>query len=412
MEPRRSESTEYTQHDLSWLIGQPMEVKAELLRHHLSICQIVAWHIMQEEVTSLCGERYSRDRPKGNHYCRWSTNPGSIKVGDTKVAVQVPRVRDMVQEECVPLSSYDRMQQLDSPTEQIVQGVLKGLSMRDYQGVVDHLGEGFGLSKSEVSRQFVELTAESVKAFFERDLSNEQWVAMFIDGKSLAKEQMIVALGVTHDGKKIPVGFVQSHSEKAEPVIDMLKDVQRRGVPIDKILYIVDGSKGFRKAIKSACGSRGLIQRCIWHKLENIKSHLAEKEHEQVRSDYYAALDQESHEDAQADLLALEARLRPINVAAANSLLEGMDELLTLHQLKIPLKLRQHFRTTNCIENLNSQLVKYTHKVKYWKNSEQRYRWIAAGLLEVEKKMRRMSNYRLIPLLKEKVLLHYSNGTS
>lgn len=412
MEPRRYESTENTHHDLSWLIGQPMEVKAELLRHHLSICQIVARHIMQEEVTTLCGGRYSRERPNGSHYCRWSSNQGSIKVGDTKVAVQVPRVRDMEQGECVPLASYQRMQQLDSPTDQIIQGVLKGLSMRDYQGVIDHLGEGFGLSKSEVSRQFIERTAESVKEFFERDLSGEQWVAMFIDGKSLAKEQMIVALAVTLDGKKVPVGFVQSHSEKAEPVIDMLKDLQSRGIPIDKLLYIIDGSKGFHKAIKSVCGKSGLIQRCVWHKLENIKSHLAEKEHESVRSDYYAALEHESIEDAEADLLALEARLRPINVAAANSLLEGFDELLTLHRLNIPEKLRQHFRTTNCIENMNSQLAKYLQKVKYWKNSEQRYRWVAAGLLEVEKQMRRISNYRLIPLLKERVFLYYSNGAS
>lgn len=412
MEPRKYESTENTQHDLNWLIGQPMDVKAGLLRHHLSICQIVARHIMQEEVTALCGERYSRDRPNGCHYCRWATNEGSIKVGDTKVSVQVPRVRDMDQKECVPLESYERMQQLDSPTDQIIQGVLKGLSMRDYQGVIDHLGEGFGLSKSEVSRQFVERTAESVKEFFERDLSHEQWVAMFIDGKSLAKEQMIVALAVTQDGKKVPVGFVQAHSEKAEPVIDMLKDIQKRGIPIDQLLFIVDGSKGFRSAIKSICGPRGLIQRCVWHKLENVKAHLAEKEHETVCSDYYAALDQERLEDANADLLALEARLRPINVAAANSLLEGMEELLTLHRLKIPVKLHQHFRTTNCIENMNSQLDKYIRKVKHWNNSEQRYRWVAAGLLEIEKKMRRISNYRLIPLLKEKVLLHYSNGTS
>jgi len=153
--------------------------------------------------------------------------------------------------------------------------------------------------------------------------------------------------GVTHDGRKIPLAFIQAHSEKAEPVEDMLRDIRSRGIDMSKLLFVVDGSKGFRKAIKTVCGKQALIQRCTWHKLEYIKSYLGEEHQKAVKNDFYAALDHEDMDDAEADLLALEARLRPINISAANSLLEGLDEILTLHRLGIDHKLRRHFRSTN-----------------------------------------------------------------
>ncbi len=224
------------------------------------------------------------------------------------------------------------MRQVKSISNQIVEGVIKGLSMRDYEGVVDDLGEGLGLSKSDVSRRFVNRSRDELKAFMERDLSGHKFIAIFVDEKSLGGEQIIIALGVTEQGRKIPLQFVQSNSEKSEPVAQMLRDLKNRGVNIDKVLYVVDGSKGFRKGIKDVCGEHVLIQRCIWHKFENIKSYLAQSEHHEAKSDYYHALDRESYEDAKSELLSLDPRLRQINIAAANSLLEGLEEILTLHK--------------------------------------------------------------------------------
>lgn len=408
MEPLTGKFTEENRVNLDWLMEQTIDVKMEIMKSHLSICQIIANQIMNEELIRLAGDRYSREKPFNGRYSRWGSNPGSIRVGDQRLKVEVPRMRDMEKEQCKPLESYQRMREVSNMSDQIVEGVIKGLSVRDYEGVIDHMSEGFGLSKSAVSRRFVENTRDELQAFMERDLSGHQYIAIFIDGKSLGGEQIIIALGVTEQGKKIPLEFVQAHSEKAEPVADMLRRIKSRGVHVEDVLYVLDGSKGFRKAVKQVCGQHALIQRCTWHKFENIKSYLAESEFEQAKAEYYKALNQESYEDAKADLLELEHRIRPVNISAANSILEGLEEILTLHKLGINQKVWPSFRSTNCIENLNSQLGKYIRKVTNWQSSDQRYRWTAVGLLEAEKKMRRIRNYRLLPLMKRAILLHYS----
>lgn len=412
MEPLKGKFTEDKRTNLNWLLEQPLDVKLEVMNSHLSLCQILANQIMKEELVTLAGERYSRNKPEEDQvkYSRWGSNPGSIRIGDQRLSVDVPRVRDMESGQCRSLESYTKMRELDSLGDQIVSGVLKGLSNRDYKSVIDHLGEGLGLTKSEVSRRFVDRTRDELKVFMERDLSRHTFVGIFIDGKSFGGEQIIIALGVTEQGQKIPLEFIQAHSEKAEPVAAMLRRLKSRGVNVEQVLYIVDGSKGFRKAIKQVCGDEALIQRCTWHKLENIKSYLAEQEHHQVISDYYHALGKEDYEQAKEELLNLEERLRIGNEAAANSLLEGLDEILTLHKTGIEQKLWQSFRTTNCIENLNSQLGKYVRKVKNWQSSDQRYRWAAAAMIEIETKMNRIRNYRLIPLMKKAILLHYKKS--
>ncbi len=383
-----------------------------MFQSHLSVCAIMANQLMEEEVISLAGERYSREKPHGGRYSRWSWNPGSVRVGDQRVKVAVPRVRDMQAGRCVPLESYQEMRKMDDLSEQIVRGVIKGLSTRDYETVIDHMKEGFGLSKSQVSRRFVQKTSEELDRFMNRDLSGHTFVAIFIDGKSLGGDQIIIAMGITEGGRKVPIDFIQAHSEKSEPVAGMLRRMKNRGVNIGKVLYIVDGSKGFRKAIKQVCGEHVPVQRCTWHKLENVQSYLAEEEHDRVKRDFYRALDHESYEDAKMELMALKERLRPINISAANSLLEGMDEILTLHRLGIEQKLWRSFRTTNCIENLNSQLGKYLRKVKRWQSSDQRHRWVATALLETETKMHRIKNYRLIPLMRKAILSYYANVIS
>ncbi len=410
MEPLTSKFTQENRANLEWLLEQPLDVKMEVMQSHLSICQIIANQIMNEELIRLAGERYSRDKPMDGRYSRWGTNPGSIRIGDQRLKVEVPRIRDMENGHCTPLESYGQMREMESMSDQIVKGVIKGLSMRDYEGVIDHMSEGFGLSKSAVSRRFVEDSRDELEAFMSRDLSGHQFIAIFIDGKSLGGEQIIIALGVTEQGKKIPLDFVQAHSEKAEPVADMLRRIKGRGVQVEDVLYILDGSKGFRKAVKQVCGEQALIQRCTWHKLENIKGYLAESEHDQTKADYYEALGRESYEEAKTDLLELEYRIRPVNVAAANSILEGLEEILTLHKLGINQKLWQTFRSTNCIESLNSQLGKYLRKVTNWQSSDQRYRWTAAGLLQSEQKMHRIRNYRLLPLMKKVILIHYTKN--
>ena len=158
------------------------------------------------------------------------------------------------------------------------------------------------------------------------------------------------------------------------------------------ILVCIDGARGLNKAVKEVFSDKAVIQRCQWHKRENVLSYLGENDKEEFKGKIQRAYQESEYEVAKERLLLVEAELKTINQSAANSLMEGLEETLTLHRLEIPLTLRRTFSTTNCIENLNSQLGKYIGRVKKWTNSGQKHRWVAAGLMEVEQKMRRINN--------------------
>jgi putative transposase len=403
-------STKISREKLTWLFEQPIDIKVSLLTQHLSICQLIINQILEEEVSMLSGPRYSHDKPNLGMFSRYGYNPGSVRVGDKKVAVDVPRIVNKTTGNFEKLQSYADLKQLDEPTDQLVNGVLYGLSTRDYHRVADHLAEGFGLSKSSVSSRFIEATSEKLKEFTERRFDHMDFVAVFMDGKHLARQQIIIALGITLQGDKIPLGFVQSTTENSVVIGSFLKELINRGLKCeDGILFIVDGSKGMKKAIQEVFEHRAIIQRCTWHKRENILSYLPENLHTQIKSKYHRALQLETYEEAKAALLDLVNELKKINLSAANSLLEGLEELLTLHKLGLNEEFSVSFSTTNCIESVNSQIRKYAGRVKNWSSSDQRYRWMAAALFEIEYKLRKVDNFRNLKIMKEAIKKHVQN---
>lgn len=403
-------STKITREKLSWLYEQPIDIKISLLTQHLSISQLILNQILEEDVINLSGPRYSHDKPHFGAYSRYGFNPGSVRIGDKKVAVDVPRVVNNRTGHFEKLHSYEELKQLDEPTDQLVNGVLYGLSTRDYHRVVDHLAESFGLSKSSVSSRFIEATTEKLKEFEKRRFDHMDILAVFMDGKHLAKQQIIIALAITLQGDKIPLGFVQSTTENSVVIGSFLKDLINRGLKHDDgILFIVDGSKGMKKAIQEVFEHKAIIQRCIWHKRENVMSYLSENLHSQIKSKYHKALQLETYEEAKAALLDLANELKKINLSAANSLLEGLEELLTLHKLGLNEEFSVSFSTTNCIESVNSQIRKYAGRVKNWSSSDQRYRWMAAALLEIEYKLRKVDNFRNLKIMKEAIKNYVQN---
>jgi len=222
--------------------------------------------------------------PSGQPDRRWGYNPGSVRVGSEHIRVDVPRIYDNQKGSNISLENYQRLRRLPEANEGVMKAILLGLSTGGYQAVVQKMLDSFGLSCSSVSQKFIEVSSEKLKAFEERDLSDHHFVAIFIDGKYLAKEQMVIVLGVTQTGEKIPSGFVLTHTENANSISQLLKDLLSRGLnPEQGILFVIDGSKGILKAIKEVMGDYAVIQRCQWHKRENIVNYLNENQQEHFR---------------------------------------------------------------------------------------------------------------------------------
>jgi transposase-like protein len=411
MEPK-DKSKELNRKNLSWLKEQNVDMRVGILYNYLSICQIMINELFEEEVIEKAGPRYSHQKPEDGRWSRWGYNPGSVKIGDQKLKIEVPRLFDNLDETNTPLKRYEEMKELAGPSEQLLKGVLLGLSMRDYGGVIDSVGESFGLSKSSVSRSFIERTEEKLKEFENRSIAHLNFIAIFIDGKYLSKEQIIICLGVTVNGDKIPLCFIQAATENAGPIKDMLERLKERGLDYSNgLLCVIDGSKGIRKAVEESFGNKAFIQRCQWHKQENILKYLPEKHHETIKKQYWNAVNQESYNDARAELNQLRDDLKILNISAARSLDEGLEEILTLHKLGLNVEFGRSFSTTNCIENLNSQLKKYIGRVKNWTLSNERYRWVAAALLEIEHKMRKVDNFVKLERLKTTLIKEVKRRT-
>lgn len=400
MEPQ-NKSRKENRKRLDWLMCQEIKTKMEVMQHHLSLCQIMINELFEEEVVSKSGERYSR---ADHDYYRWGYNKGSVRIGDSRLKVEVPRIKNKKDNTFSSLESYSKYRDLPGVSDQLMEGVLLGLSTRNYDRVIDNLGEGFGLSKSSVSKKFKSRTKEKLKEFENRKLDDYDFVALFLDGKYLVKDQIIIALGVTAQGNKIPLGFIQAPTENSMAIEGLLNNLIDRGFDYSEgLLVLTDGSKGMKKAINTVFGKKMKHQRCIWHKRENVLSYLPEDKKPEIKRKYDNALAETTLKEAEAKLDSLHDELYQINISAAKSLMEGREELLTLHRLELNVGFWKSFSSTNCIESLNSQLGRHLRKVKSWKNSEHKHRWIAASLLEIENKMKKVSNYKDLHKMKNKL---------
>jgi transposase-like protein len=392
------------QPDLDWYFKQPRVTQLTLLSNYLELALLTFNQLIKEEVESLAGKRYRRDKPHEGRYHRWGWNPGSIRLGPQRVSVNVPRVYDTVAKQHRSLDSYTTMQEIAQPNEAVLQAILRGLGTRNYDKVVETLTESFGLSKSQISETFKEESAEALRAFIERRFDDETFVSLLLDGKSQQGAQIVIALGVTREGRKIPLGFVQATTENAASCSELLRDLLRRGLTYeDGLLVVIDGAKGLHKAVEDVFGVYAVIGRCQFHKRRNIVSYLPESEQSNWNRRVRAAMAIDTIPEARKALESCRDELRNINVSAATSLEEGIEEYLTLQRLGISAVFHQTFSTTNCIENLNSLIGRYTRHVTRWSTSDQRHRWIASALLEAEQNMRRIPNADKLPLLQAAV---------
>ena len=352
---------------------------------------------LNQEVQELAGEKYSR----GGEIKRWGANPGSVFIGEQKIAINVPRVRNVETDKEVTLASYSRLQEPAVIDDIVLSRVINGISNRNYEKAAVQIPETFGIKKTSVCRKFIRASAKKLREFKERDLSKYDIVAIFIDGKFFGSNEVVIALGVTIHGEKIVLGFVETSTENHKVCKDFLNSLKERGLNTEnEVLFIIDGSKGLYKGVTEVMGEGTNIQRCQWHKRENVVKYLSKELQGVYRQKMQAAYEQPTYEKAKRKLTFIRKELQLINESAVASLDEGLEETLTLHKLGVFDKIGESFKTTNCLENVNKQLDKYTHRVTRWQNSSQRQRWVATAIVEIEPNFRKVRGYKYLELLR------------
>ena len=376
-----------------------IDVKTELIQ---ALIPLGLWHlkeVLEQEVTALAGERYKRQGITG--YDRWGKQWGSVYLRDQKLPILVPRVRNQQEDKEIRLRSYERLQEPRNGDEGVLKRILHGLSCRNYEVCAEAVPEAFGLSGSTVSKRYIRASARELKRLCERRLEGYDFVALFLDGKIFGTDEMVIALGVTVGGRKIPLGFVQTGTENERVGREMIEGLLERGLKIaDGLLCVIDGSKGLRKALYEVLGGKVLVQRCQWHKRENVIGYLPKGMQGSMRRRLQEAYEEPTYEKAKEKLLKIRKELQEINRSAVNSLDEGFEETLTLHRLGLFQELGISFKTTNCMESLMALIAQKTDKVDYWRNSDQKHRWLAAALLDIQPRLRRVKRYRYLPQLR------------
>lgn len=382
--------------------GLELDTKVELILGLIPLGLMHVEEVLADEVRHLAGDKHARkgDAQVGR---RHGANPGSVRLAGQRVAIRVPRVRGERGE--IALRTYQALHAGGGEVdERLLRRVLYGISCRNYERAAKAIPGAIGLSSSSVSREFVAASAAQLRAFQERELSGQDYVALFLDGKTFAGATMVIALGVTIQGDKQFLGFVETDTENKQVLSAFLHSLVARGFDVSPgILVIIDGGKGLRAAVRRALSSRALVQRCQWHKRENIVSYLAKREQPNWRRRLQRAMSRPTFEEARSALDELHAELEQINQSAAASLREGLDEVLTLHRLGVFAVLGRSFKTTNCLENVNGLVEERCAKVDCWKNSSQRQRWLATALLDIEPRLHRVAGHRHLRLLRQAV---------
>lgn len=363
------------------------------------------------DVTALAGPRYGRhdERPE---VVRWGAQRGSIYLADQKLPITVPRVRDRRDRREVPLATYAQLQTPRAQDVGLFRRVLGGISCREYEAAAEAVPAAFGLARSSVSRRFVRASAHELRRLQERRLDDAEWLVLVLDGKTFAGDQLVIALGVTATGEKRILGLVQTASENKRVISSFLRELGDRGFPLDRpLLVVLDGAKGLRAAVRDVFGDVA-VQRCQWHKRENVVSYLAKQDQPVWRRKLQAAYAHPTYVDAKRALERLHRELRLVNESAAASLAEGLDETLTLHRLNVFPELGMSFKTTNLIESVMARLEAKTRRVTRWRTSDQKLRWCASALWAMERQFRRVKHHRHLRLLKQALQTRLSNTNS
>jgi len=353
--------------------------------------------IIQDDVRQLAGaQRYARDGKEGQ---LWGAQPGWVAFAGRKITVDKPRVRSKETGREMKLPKYERLQNGPRLDQAMMDQIALGLSMRNYEHSIEALCQGYGIKKSSVSRHFIAASRRGLEELLARKLSDLDIGVVFLDGVHRGGHCVIVALGVSRDGRKHCLGLWQGATENGAICESLLQDLIDRGLdPKQRRLFIIDGAKALSSVIrKKFPGSE--IHRCQLHKRRNVVQHLPETHQPDVERRLKAAYAMSSYKDAKAALNRLVDHLERLNPSAARSLEEGLEETLTLHRLGVAAALRISFKSTNIIESSLSRVEQISGRVKRWCGGDHLQRWTGKALLIAEESWRKVKGWQSMPAL-------------
>jgi transposase-like protein len=386
---------ERVQEALGQLVGA---AKEGLLALSVEVGLGVLRELLEEEVNELVGPKgkWNPDRTAVRH----GHEDGEVTLGGRRVQVKRPRARTADGESEVPLATYGHFADRDQLGGVVLERMLAGVSTRQYRRAQEPVGEEIAAgerstSKSAVSRTFVQRTRDQLWSLMNRPLADLRLAVMMLDGIELHGRTNIVALGISTEGDKLALGLWDGSSENATVTAALLADLVDRGLDVEQgMLFVIDGSKALRKAIRQVFGNDVPVQRCVQHKQRNVLDHLPERDREPVKLRLRGAWKETDHDRALEQLTRLAVELDRDHPGAAASLREGMEETLTVTRLGITGKLKLTLQSTNPIESMISTVRVIHRNVKHWSSGEMCLRWTAAGMLEAESRFRKVPGYR------------------
>lgn len=367
--------------------------------------------LMEENVAGLCG-------PKGRHVpdrtaVRHGSEDGAVVLGGRKVRVRRPRVRSADRTVEVPVSAYGAFSSGDLLGELALAKMMAKLSTRRYGAGLEPVGsrvdaQASATSRSAVSRRFVAMTERALDEMMHADLSEHDLVALMADGVHFGEHLCVVALGITIDGTKVPLGLVEGTTENATVVTELLTGLRDRGLDVTRpILVVIDGGKALAAAVRSVF-DRPLIQRCQIHKVRNVESYLPKDLAKTVTTKMRVAYRGSDPLAGEAELEALARSLEKAHPGAAGSLREGLAETFTVGRLGVAPSLARSLRSTNPIESMIGIGRDHSSNVKRWRDGTMALRWCAAGMNEAAKQFRRVQGHLHLPALRAALDTHFN----
>lgn len=348
--------------------------------------------VMEVEAEQLAGPRSKPSKEREGY--RWGREQGYCVIDGQKVPIARPRVRSKVHNQEIPLGSYELFQRASLMEESVWHKIMHGLSTRNYKEVVQQFSDAYGVDRSTVSEHFIEASRKKLEIVTTRSIAELSIDVMMIDGTIFKGYNLVVAIGIDRFGHKIALGIRQGATENAAVVGEMLDELDERGLQFNQPrLYVVDGGKAIRRAILNHAGDAAFIQRCQVHKIRNVCDHLPESQKHSVKYKMRCAYDMTEAIDAKQALLKLQDELLQANPSAAASLVEGLEETLTVAELRVSSTLRRSIASTNGIESSFSVTERICRQVKRWQGSDHRLRWVASTLLFAESRWNRIQGY-------------------